>query len=51
MKDYFQNEKENRKSEMKKIFLNVNNFKRVIKRIYENINAERIVKRQLYKVK
>ena len=51
MKDFFKNKKEERKFEIVKIFTNVINFKRVIKRMYEDIDAERTVERQLYKVK
>ena len=45
MKDFFKNKKKERKFEIIKIFTNVINFERVIKRIYEDIDAERIVKR------
>ena len=41
MKNYLQSKKENRKFKTRKIFLNVDNFKRVIKRIYKNINVKR----------
>ena len=51
MKDFFKNKKEERKFEIVRIFTNVINFEKVIKRMYENIDAERIIERQLYEVK
>ena len=51
MKDFLKNKKEERKFEIVRIFTNVINFEKVIKRIYEDIDAERIVERQLYEVK
>ena len=51
MKDFLKNKKEERKFATVRIFTNIINFERVIKRMYEDIDAERIVKRQLYEVK
>ena len=45
MKDFLKNKKEKRKFKTFRIFTNVINFKRVIKRMYEDIDAERIVER------
>ena len=45
MKDFLKNKKEKREFETVRIFTNVINFERVIKRIYEDIDAERIVER------
>ena len=51
IKDFLKNRKEEREFEIIRIFTNVINFKKVIKRMYEDIDAERIVERQLYEVK
>ena len=51
MKDFLKNKKEDRKFATVRIFTNIINFERVIKRMYEDIDAERIVERQLYEVK
>ena len=45
MKDFLKNKKEERKFATVKIFTNVINFERIIKRMYEDIDAERIVER------
>ena len=45
MKDFLKNKKEKRKFATVRIFTNIINFKRAIKRMYEDINAERIVER------
>ena len=45
MKDFLKSRKEERKFEIVKIFTNVVNFEKVIRRMYEDINAERIVER------
>ena len=45
MKDFLKNKKEKREFETVKIFMNVINFEKVIKRMYEDIDAERIVER------
>ena len=45
MKDFLKNKKEKRKFATVRIFTNIINFERVIKRMYEDIDAERIVER------
>ena len=45
MKNFLKNKEEDREFKIKRIFTNVINFEKVIKRMYEDINAERIVER------
>ena len=42
---------ENQESNAKKMFVNMNNFVKSLRKVFENVDAKRIAKRQLYQLR